>query len=64
MKVAVLIGQKKADFLTPMDYYKYSQSGLTKKAIANLSKNTKLPYFAKFFHKIRQFFVSSISLLK
>lgn len=43
MKVAVLIGQKKADFLTPMDYYKYSQSGLTKKAIANLSKNTKLP---------------------
>ena len=43
MKVAVLIGQKKTDFLTPMYYYKFSQNGLTKKAVANLSKNTKLP---------------------
>lgn len=43
MKVAVLIGQKKADFFSPMDYYKFSQTGLTKKAVINLSKNTKLP---------------------
>ncbi|MBO4628419.1 MAG: DUF2384 domain-containing protein [Treponema sp.] len=43
MQVAVLLGQKKSSFYSPMDYYRCSQSGITKKAIINLSKNTNLP---------------------
>ena len=43
MKVAVLLGQKKADFISPMDYYRFSKHGITKRAVINLSKNTKMP---------------------
>lgn len=39
MQVSTLIGQKKARFFSPMDYYRYSQAGLTKHSVITLAKN-------------------------
>lgn len=42
MQVSALLGQKKINFFSPMDYYRYSQNGLTKRIIANFAKNADI----------------------
>ena len=40
MQVSALLGQQKTHFSSPMDFYRYSQTGLTKRSVVALSKNT------------------------
>ena len=42
MQVSALLGQKKISFFSPMDYYRFSQSGLTKGIITNFARNADI----------------------
>ncbi|MBR1403860.1 MAG: DUF2384 domain-containing protein [Treponema sp.] len=42
MQVSALLGQQKTRIFSPMDFYRYSQTGLTKRSVMNLSKNADI----------------------
>ena len=42
MRVQALLNQNKSSFRSPMDFYRFSQAGLTKHSVLSLAKNANL----------------------